>query len=548
MWGALLKAELQRRARGGQLHRLRSMWTTALFGVLLGLYAAGVYAMEIDTNHMGQFLLNQLRDGQVMIGSVLAPGIAGLAVLDDRLAGRMQLESLSRMGPEQRWIERMTAGMWGLAGLVLACAPALACCVMLGGVEPWEVVHAMVGSLVSICLLGAVGALLCLVTDARLWAWLAALAWGWLTLIYLPSVAAAVQEPGAALSVELLSGALWPTSSLRHVASHLSPIWSAALGASSHALAGPATGSVLLLLTVARGSIALRENRWVTRLSSVIACLVTLAGCVYIALDPGRDVAWAGAQAGLAWLALDLMVWTLGIRRQRTARRSWLPQFAPWLRRELRSKVYGGVGLIGWWLGSAIGIGLLHLWWAVPSHSTRVESIDFEVTAMIVGLALTVIAAVSASQSDHIGGELLAGSSHGPSKLLIHRVIGAGLRTLPLLLVGSWWVEPYLALWALGFWLIVTVISLGAGWGIRRKGLAWGVALGGAFVFAVSASQSTLWGNGAIRALTYLAPPLSHGAHTPEASLISGVAYLIAALATLVLVRVRLRTWLARGS
>ena len=120
MWGALLRAELIRRGRGRAQYVLRAAWVVALYGIVVGLYAAGTYGLGVEGERIGAFILGQLRDGQAMIGCTLAAAIGARGLYEDRVGGALELVALTRMSPVQRWLERTAVHQLQLMGLALA--------------------------------------------------------------------------------------------------------------------------------------------------------------------------------------------------------------------------------------------------------------------------------------------------------------------------------------------------------------------------------------------------------------------------------------------
>ena len=342
MWGALLRAELIRRGRGRAQYVLRAAWVVALYGIVVGLYAAGTYGLGVEGERIGAFILGQLRDGQAMIGCTLAAAIGARGLYEDRVGGALELVALTRMSPVQRWLERTAVHQLQLMGLALASAPVLVTCLAWGGVQPVEIVLTATGCLVSIAVMGAVGALMALRTDRVLWAWLGAMVWGWFVLIALPVFVALA---GWRIS-DRLDAALSPDVWLTPRVAPFSPLWAGAVADTWEGGWGVLTGAALLGMVLLRGGETLGRTSggrsWVGRVvSAVVWGLGVLVG-VGMLFDAVRlpdlgtwrplvqAVAVRGFLLAAVWAALDVL--ELLVRpRIRRRRRSW---FGPWLDRD----------------------------------------------------------------------------------------------------------------------------------------------------------------------------------------------------------------------
>jgi len=555
MWGALLRAELIRRGRGRAQYVLRAAWVLALYGIVVGLFAAGTYGLGVEAEHIGPFILGQLRDGQALIGCTLAAAIGAWGLHEDRVSGALELAAMTRMSPVQRWLERTAVHQLQLMGLALASAPVLATCLAWGGVRPVQIVLTASGCLVSIALMGAVGSLMALRTDRVLWAWLGTMVWGWLMLIALPVF---VSLAGWRVT-DRLEAALAPQSWFAERVGAFSPLWAGALAESWDGVWGVLTGVALLGVVLLRGGEALgRVSGGRSRIGLLVSIAVwALGGLVAVGmlLDAVRlpDLgAWRSLVQALAvrgfllaagWAALDVLQ-VLVQPRQRRLRRSWL---GPWLDRELRSGAHGGVGVVGWWIAGGVGLLALMGWWSLPPLSTRADSLQWSQAAGMLGLVMTLLSALLSTAEDRRSGAGLAMSPRGPRRLLTARLVGVGARSLPLLLLAALLRDPILALWVPAFWAAVTLPTLALGWGARRPAVAWMMVLGWAFALSIGVAQSTLWGPLGDAVQVALTPLVALEDPSRQTVALSAALYATVAGILGVLVAFRLRRWLARG-
>lgn len=539
MWSALLRAELQRRSRGGQVQRLRAWWALSLFGILAGLYAVATLAWHLPEEQVGTFILNQLRDGQLLIGCVVGAAVGAAGTTRDRERGALDLVALTRMGATQRWLERSLAQQVGLVGLVAIGAPALALCVAFGGVSPSEVFLVFTTSILTIPVVGAVGSTLALATDKALWAWLGAMAWGYAVFIALPWH----------LSVPWASrvGPWGPFGAYDvQQAGKLSPLWAGALSADLWESVW--IGVVLFVVVILRGGLRLGRMtgaRGRPFVAGTLAALLILSATGLHSLAHG----WALStfEAGVllvatAWLLLDGLMAVLALRSSR--RRRW--RIGAWLDQELRARSHGGASVLGWWAAGGIGLLLLQGWWSLPSVSTRNDILPWSDAAAIIGLALIVMSCLLTTAEDRIRGGALAMAPGGPRRLLAYRLLGVAARTLPFLALSAVLRDVWLLAWVPSVWLLIAMASLGIGWAVRRPGLAWAIALGGAFAAAVGLGQATMWGTTGVRVQQAFAPLIAVRPAPWPWIVASGAAYAGIGLLVGGIISIRLRRWLSR--
>lgn len=539
---AVLWRESARTSRRWQTYATRAGFSGALLALLLfGIWASMAvttadWVDKSDTAWMGRVLFITFTVMQMVISLFMAPMTTARAVIEERLEGTLDLLVLTPLSAGALLGSKVLSRLLVLITVVLGSLPLLALVTTLGGVSVTEVVLVTVGNVVTLFVMGAMGAYFGLFTKSPVIASLAAAGWALLAFLGLPAL--------YALITASTSGS-----------AHVSPFFASA--GDWWGLVLPLTWVPTILLTWVIGTRLFRlkmanaelrryfsDDVWQTR-KALIWGGVFLGLCVTV-LPLGTILAWmhtsavnggghvstmiwalGGAGRALSWvwtqglvllctwfylrLGMDLvdafegMLGQMGRdrarRRKSRGHRIWRNPIA-W--REARVSAWGRGGLpllIGW--GLVLFAILQSGLWLIPGGVLTVGAAN-----AAAALLLTCwLAAGSIEQERHGRSlEMLLVSRMSSTRIVWGKLFALMFPTLPVLLIsiplfvigfphlemlfsldrsdgGSVFASAvgrglFTSVWLLGFWLFAAMASMWVALRVRTPATAYGAAVG----------------------------------------------------------------------
>ena len=229
---AVLWREGARTSRRWQTYALRAGFSAALLGLLLfGIWATTALTTtnwldNTQTAYMGRALFIAFTVIQMVISLFMAPMMTSRAIVEERLEGTLDLLVLTPLRADALLASKVGSRLLLLVTVVLGSLPLLALVTTLGGVSITEVLLVTVGNVVTLLVMGVVGAYFGLFTKSPVIASLAAAGWALLAFLGLPGIYAVMAGAWSAPShVSPFFASLGDWSGLVLLLTYLPTVW-----------------------------------------------------------------------------------------------------------------------------------------------------------------------------------------------------------------------------------------------------------------------------------------------------------------------------------
>lgn len=467
------RTEAVRQARRASTWWLRTAWALGI-SVAIGLaWTVAVGDPRMDLGTLGRQLFGTWRGALLVLAVGAAPLVVALGGVEDRDEGALHLLVLAGLRPGWILVGRTLARLLGIATVVLGALPIVAWTVSLGGVSPWEVVNATANALLVMLLLGTLAGLLATVSGQVVVPVLAALTWGWLAFLVVPSLFEYALYTdlflgwrGEGLLGRWLDRVARFGFALRPGAEILSPV--AAMGAASASGLLPVGLGALLLGVLALGTgpgwraiLGAEGRRGSWRWGGFVGFQAGVVAWAVGVRWPSPTLIWLGAVllllAGTA-LFVDLALWSLGGSGPRP-RPPRLGQGIAW--RELRESPPWR-----WWLAAG---------WAAVLVVGWQGGVRLGAALLVVGGAAVLLAATSSVTREISRGTLapLLATTLPRHRIFAEKVGVVALQALPVLGLGQILLRPEGVLAAATLGLAYALACMGLAFTLRPPRRAW---------------------------------------------------------------------------
>lgn len=478
---AILLREAARASRQWRTYAGRAAFSGLLMSIVLLAVGAGTQWVNFagapdpaNFGSMGRNLFIGFAVVQVLVAMVVAPLMAARSIIEEREERTLELIVLTKISPRQIFLAKIGSSLLLGGTLVLGAMPVLSLVTSLGGVSVVEVVAVTLDALSALVVLGVLGAFFALFTRSQVLAAVAALLFALPTFIVVPWLyVMAIASPSGATHLSPLYG----TAATGWVA--IIPIFAYV----PTVVRAIRIGSNVFSMRVANASYGRlfqwevwRSRAWGIELGVLAFCAFTLlptamvgAWAMMIAGQNGTPMISANADLALtiasqgavwlwtvfaissaSWLYLRLGAeWVIALESMilpapgsgKKPKKQPPPSIVgnPVLWHEFRLRNFGslGLGMVVWVL--MMWMAFQSLLWAIPGGLLVIGGAN-----AIAGWFVAAWFGVATIEKERREGtlELLLSSTMSNFGIIIGKMLGVAVPSLPLVLVGA----PLLAL------------------------------------------------------------------------------------------------------
>jgi len=177
----VVERELLRTSRRWQTFAIRTGFAGVLFAFVALLWSAqvgrAVSWRSGELARVGREIFEAWTWLQLLLLAAVTPVVVSQAIVEEKTAGTLELLATTRLSPWRVLWGKLLSRLLTIEALVLAGLPVLALCLSLGGVEPLQVLNAVLQANAAILCLAAVATFVALYAQGPILP--AGLAWGW---------------------------------------------------------------------------------------------------------------------------------------------------------------------------------------------------------------------------------------------------------------------------------------------------------------------------------------------------------------------------------